>query len=378
MQQVLSTSDLSLQLLALTMNRMAKTDSFFGTFFVRITHKDRAFLARQLSVMLESGLPISQAIRSLIEQTTNPLMRDVLGDILNDLEGGYKFSAAIKKHPKVFNQVFVSVVAAGESTGKLDTVAELLADEMERDQGFRSRVIGALIYPAFIVFAMIVVGIIMVTRIVPALELVFNESGVDLPWTTRTVVAITNSLIDYWYVYVLGFVGVVFGFGHYLGTEDGKRNSNALLLKVPAFGTLVKNMEMSRFTRILGLMMKSGVPIIQAIDSVALVLDNIIYKEALDRVARNVERGAPISQSLVKDPVFPQTITQMVGVGEQTGKLEQVLEKLAHYYEGETDQSIKNITALTEPVIFVIVGLGVAFLIFSIIVPIYNLASVIN
>ncbi|MEK7171072.1 MAG: type II secretion system F family protein [Patescibacteria group bacterium] len=357
---------------------MARTDSLFASLFVRVSNKDRAFLARQLAVMLESGLPITQALRSLIEQTKNPLLSEVLQDVLVDLENGIKFSSAIKKHPKVFNEVFVSVVSAGESTGKLDTVANLLADEMERDQGFRSRVIGALLYPGFIVLAMIAVGIIMVTRIVPALELVFKESDVALPWTTRTVVFITNSLINNWYVYIIVIVGLIYLTGRYLSTEDGRRNTNALFLRIPAFGNLIRNMEMARFTRILGLMMESGVPIIQALDAVALVLDNVLYKEALSVVARNVERGAPISQSLQKFSIFPITITQMVAVGEQTGKLEQVLQKLATYYEEETNQSIKNISALTEPVIFLIVGLGVAFLVFSIIVPIYNLAGVIK
>ena len=357
---------------------MAKSDSFFTSLFVRVNHKDRAFLARQLAVMLESGLPITQAIRSLIEQTKNPLLEEVLGDVLVDLENGLKFSAAIKKHPQVFNEVFVSVIASGEATGQLDVVANLLADELERDQGFRSRVIGALLYPGFIILAMITVGIIMVTKIVPALELVFKEAGSTLPWTTLTVIFITNSLINYWYVYVIVIIGGGFVISRYLATEEGRRSSNGLLLKIPVFGVMLRNMEMARFTRIFGMMMQAGVPIIQALDAVALVLDNVLYKESLNVVARNVERGSPIAQSLQRDNLFPPTVTQMIAVGEQTGKLEQVLQKLAAYYEEETNQSIKNITALTEPVIFIIVGLGVAFLVFSIIMPIYNLASVIK
>jgi len=357
---------------------MAQTYDLFAGILRRVSHRERTFISRQLAVMLESGLPVAQAMRSLAEQTNNPVLKEVLQQVLEDLENGYKFSVAIKKHPKVFNQVFISVVAAGETTGKLDVAMNLLASELERDQGFRSRVIGALLYPAFIVAAMIVVGIIMVTRIVPALELVFRESDVPLPWTTRVVVAVTNSLIDYWYLYIFGIIVIVFLFLRYLNTADGRRNLNALALRIPAFGTLIRNLEMARFTRIFGMMVQAGVPIIHAIDAVANVLDNVLYQEALSTVARNVERGAPISQSLVRNPIFPAIINQMVAVGEQTGRLEQVLHKLADYYEEETNQSIKNITALTEPVIFVIVGLGVAFLVFSIIVPIYNLASAIK
>lgn len=305
-------------------------------------------------------------------------MKELLQDILVDLENGQKFSAAIKKHPQVFSEVFVSVVASGETTGKLDEVINLLADEMERDQGFRSRVIGALLYPGFIVAAMIVVGIIVVTKIVPSLETVFKEADTQLPWTTLTVVAITNSLINYWYVYIIVLVVGFIGIGNYLRSDSGKRSFGGLLLKVPVFGQMLINMEMARFTRIFGLMIEVGVPIIQVLDCVADVLDNVLYRDALSLVARNVERGSPIAQSLQRHEIFPIIITQMIAIGEQTGKLEQVLKKLANYYEDETNQSIKNITALTEPIIFVIVGLGVAFLVFSIIVPIYNLASVIK
>lgn len=357
---------------------MSNPTSFFSSLFVRISHKDRVFLARQLAVMLESGLLITQSIRSLIEQTNNPLLKSILEEILVDLENGLKFSAAIKKHPQIFNEVFVSVIASGEATGQLDVVVNLLADELERDHGFRSRVIGALLYPGFIVLAMIAVGIIMVTRIVPALEMVFKEADAKLPWTTLTVIAITNSLINYWYVYIIVIVGTVFGVARYLTSNDGRRTFNGVILKIPILGQLLINMEMARFTRIFSLMIQVGVPIIQVLDSVSLVLDNVLYQESLRVVARNVERGSPIAQSLQRNNLFPVIITQMIAVGEQTGQLEQVLGKLANYYEDETNQSIKNITALTEPVIFIIVGLGVAFLVFSIIVPIYNLASVIK
>ncbi|OGD63934.1 hypothetical protein A3A71_01915 [Candidatus Berkelbacteria bacterium RIFCSPLOWO2_01_FULL_50_28] len=357
---------------------MATTYDFYSAVFRRVSTKERSFASRQLAVMLESGLPISQAVRSLTEQTSNPTLQAVMSQILTDLENGYKFSDAIKKHPKVFNGVYTSVIAAGEATGKLDVTMNLMADEQERDLGFTRRIIGALLYPAFIVAAMIVVGIVMVTKIVPALEQVFTESNAVLPWTTRTVVAITNSLINYWWVYIGVIAVLVFLVARYLASNEGRRSFNAVLLKVPVFGTLIRNLEMARFTRILGMMMQAGVPIIQAIDSVSQVMENELYKEALAQVARNVERGAPISQSLVRDKMFPTIVTQMVAVGEQTGRLEAVLQKLASYYEEETNQSIKNITALVEPVVFVIVGLGVAFLVFSIIVPIYGIANIIN
>lgn len=325
--------------------------------------------------MLDAGLPLSQAVRSLAEQTENPVLEKTLEVVLRDLENGYRLSDAARKHPKVFNNVFVSVVAAGENSGKLDIALGLLADEMERDYGFRSRVYGALLYPGFIVVAMFIVGVIMVTRIVPALESVFNESKVELPWTTKTVVFVTNSIIDYWYWYIIVIALITYWFVRFMSKEEGKRSFNNFLLKIPAFGDLFTNLEMARMTRILGIMIQAGVPIIQALDSVALVMDSVIYREILQVVSKNVERGAPISQTMAKFDQIPNTITEMIAAGEKTGKLEQVLGKLADFYETLTNQSIKNIAALVEPIVFVVVGLGVAFIVFSIIVPIYNLSA---
>lgn len=328
--------------------------------------------------MIDSGLPIAQAVRSLAEQSQNPLVEEALYRILRDLENGYKLSEAIAKFPKIFNGVFVSVVAAGEASGHLDVALGLLADELERDQGFRGRVIGSLLYPGFIVVAMFVVGIIMVTRIVPALESVFQEANVQLPWTTRLVVAVTNSIIHGWYVYIIIIGLIIFGISRYIATPEGRRLVNARLLHTPVVGNLITNLEMARFTRILAILLQAGVPIIKALDAVSLVMDNMLYQEAVHAIARNVERGAPISQTMAKQPSFPVTVTQMIAVGEETGKLDTVLNKLADYYETETNQSIKNVAALVEPVVFVIVGLGVAFIVFSIIVPIYSLSSVIK
>ena len=320
-----------------------------------MTFQEKSFIARQLAVMLDAGLPLSQSVRSLSEQTDNPILRKTLAQVLRDLENGYKLSDAAKKHPKIFNNVFVSIVAAGEASGKLDVALGLLADEMERDAGFRGKVIGAMLYPGFIVVAMFVVGIIMVTRIVPALESVFKEANIDLPWTTITVVFITNSIISYWFIYIFVLVFGAYMMIRFLRTEDGKRSFNSFVMRVPALGKLFMNLEMARMTRILGIMMKAGVPIIQSLDAVALVMDSVIYKEILQIVARNVERGAPISQTMAKFEEIPKTVVQMIAAGEKTGKLEQVLGKLADFYEVETNQAIKNFSALIEPVIFVIV-----------------------
>lgn len=345
--------------------------------FNRITVKERAFIARQLAVMVDAGLPLAQAFQSLSDQVQKPEVAEILRQILNDLENGYRLADALKKHPKVFNQVFVAVTAAGESTGKLGLTMALLADDLERDQSTRSRLVGAMLYPGFIVGAMIVVAIIMVTKIVPALETVFKESNLALPWTTRLIVGVTNSLLHYWFWYILILAAIIALFVRYTHSEDGRRRLDGQLLKMPVFGKVLQNVEMERFTRILGMMIASGVPIIQAIEAVAQVLDNIAYKEALVALARNVERGSTMSQTLAKYKIIPTNVTEMVAVGEQTGRLDEILGRLANHYREEVDQGVKNLSSLLEPIIFVIVGLGVAFLVVSIIMPIYGLAGTI-
>lgn len=347
-------------------------------FLDTVSTSQKAFVARQLSVMLDAGLPLLQAISSLANQSSNYIVKASLTQVVTDLQNGFTFSSAIKKHPKLFSSLFVSSIEAGETSGQLDKTMRLLADELEKDSGFRGRVIGALLYPAFIVVAMIVVGIIMVTRIVPALETVFSQSGITLPWTTLMVVAITNSLINYWYVYLLILVAIIYGLRVMFSNDSGRRFANTLLIKTPILGKVFVDMEMARLTRILGILITAGVPIIQAINTVSETLDSIIYRDVLKIMAHDVERGAQISDTLAKYPVFPTTVTEMIGVGEHTGKLSVVLEKLADYYETETDQETKNLAAIIEPIVFVIVGLGVAFLVFSIIVPIYSLSSAIQ
>ena len=353
-------------------------DTFLSKYFNRVSGKDRSFMARQFAVLLGSGIQISECANLIKQQTKNKVIANALDNIERDLEAGYSFKESIKKFPNIFPEIFVNVVAAGETSGKLDETLDMMANEFEKDQNFRGRVVGALLYPGFIVGAMVVIGFIMTIYIVPSLESVFAESHVDLPWTTKTIVAITHSIINYWYIYIIAIGAIAFATTKVLGSVDAKRKSSGLVLELPVMGALITDMEMSRFCRTLAMLIRAGVPIIKSLESVSSVIDNYVYKEIIKDVSFNVERGSTISHTLAKYKTFPVTVTQMIAVGEQTGKLEEMLVKMANYYEVETDQAIKNITALLEPIIFVVVGLGVAFLVFSIIVPIYNLSSAIQ
>ena len=215
----------------------------------------------------------------------------------------------------------------------------------------------------------------MTVKIIPSLAEVFKESNTTLPWTTTLIITMTNSFIHYWYAYILGVIFVFYVFFRSISSLEGKKRASGILLEIPLISALITNMEMARFARTLAMLIKSGVPILKALESVDKVISNVVFRDILKDVAYNVERGATISHTLSKYKAFPITVTQMISVGESSGKLEEMLNKLAAYYETETDQQIKNISALIEPIIFVIVGLGVAFMVFSIIVPIYNLSG---
>lgn len=344
-------------------------------FLRRVTIREKAFFARQLSTMLDSGLPLAQAISIIGIQTTNEVMREALATMVHDLEHGYSFSAAITKHPKIFNRVFVAAVRAGEAAGKLDVVLNDLATRMEKESETISKVRGALMYPIFVICAMGIVVIIMSIYVLPQIKPIFDESGADLPFMTRLMMGFSTSLIYYWWIYIVAIIFVIYGIRFYIKTDEGRDRWNVLKIRFPVLGPIQLGTYMSRFAGTLGMLIGAGVPIIEALRIVADIIDNEVYREGLHQVADEVSRGVPMSVPLQRNKYFPIIVSQMAVVGEQTGKLDEVFIKLAHYYEGETDETIKGVSSLLEPIILVVIGIGVAFVVFSIIMPIYNLTS---
>jgi type II secretory pathway component PulF len=274
--------------------------------------------------------------------------------------------------------VFVSAVRAGEASGKLDEVLSELATQLEKDTEAVAKVKGAMTYPIFIFFAMIVVVIVMMVKIVPQIESIFVENNAQLPWVTKLIIGISNSFINFWWLYfiVLAFVGYSLRF--YLKTDGGREHWNTLKIRMPVIGAINQGTYMARFSRTLSMLMRAGVPIIEALRIVADVIDNEIYRNSLLKTAYEVSRGVPISVPLQRDKNFPIIVSQMALVGEQTGKMDEVFGKLAHYYEGQTDEKIKGMSSLLEPVVLIIIGIGAAFVVFSIIMPLYSLSDAIK
>lgn len=341
----------------------------------KVSLKDKSMLSRQLATMINAGLPLVQALSILVKQAGNKKMHQALTNMLHDIEAGYSFSTALSKYPDIFNRIFVNAVRAGEATGKLEDVLLQLADTLEKDQNLSAKIKGALFYPAFILTAMIGVAIFMMVKVIPTLTGIFKEAGTNLPITTRILIWMSNFIIHRWYLVIIFVVAVVIAIRTFLQTPRGMLFMSKLQLKIPVFKTMSVQSIMARFARILAMLSASGVPLVEAIRIVAESISNKIIRSDIEEIAYEVERGVPMSVPISKNPHFPVLVGQMVAVGEQTGKMSEVLEKLANFFESETEERVKGISSLIEPVIMIFIGLGVAALVFAILIPIYQISQ---
>ncbi len=341
-------------------------------FFNKVSLKDKAMFARQLATMIGSGLPLLQAIRIVEQQIENERFKVALQEMVRDLEGGYSFSVALSKHEKIFDKIFISLVAAGEASGQLETVLNELAERLENDTNFQAKVKGALAYPALILVVMVIMGIYVVVKIIPELMPLFEDTKTPLPISTKILIFMSNSLIKFWYLYITGVVGLFAGLRIFLASDSGQEWFSEGQLKVPLIGPLLKGAYMASLLSTFSLLIRSGIPIIETIKLTAEAVGNRVYKKVLLSAIPKVEKGVPFSTPLSQSPNIPIIVGQMILVGEQTGKLDSVLKTLARFYAQETETKIKSFSSLIEPVIIVIMGLGVAFLVLSVIGPIYT------
>lgn len=344
------------------------------SFLERVSIKDRAFFSRQLATMLGSGITLSESLKVLLAQTKNPMIVRALTQIIHDIESGLSFSVAIERHPKLFGDVYVAIVRSGEISGKLEEVLLQLAENIEKENALVSKLKSAMVYPIFIVTAMIGVSILMMVKVMPQLKSIFTESNVPLPLSTQFLLAGSDFMVKFWWLVVIGLVALVFGIAYYFRTYSGSRILNVIQVHMPA--GLPEDLYMARFTRTMSMLIKGGLPIIQSLDITANVMNNYLYRDVLVGARNEIERGLPLSAPLDRSSYFPKIVTQMILVGEQTGRLDQILERLAIYYEDEMDDKIKGISSLIEPVIIVILGLGVAFLVMAVLMPIYNITQI--
>ncbi len=347
---------------------------FLKRFLNRVSFSDLVMITRQLATMVSSGLVLSEAIDILDDQQTNKTLKKALSDISQDIKGGLGLAQALGKYPDIFPRIYVNLIRSGEASGKLDSVLLQLADNLEKDREFRAKIKGAMIYPAVILSMMVVVMIIMMVFVIPKLVTLYSGSNIELPLPTKILIASSNLFTNFWWLGLALLIGAVVGISRWKKTPAGNLFIGRLILKTPILGKIVTSVTLTNFSRTFGLLASAGIPLLDSIGIVSDLTDNPVYRNALKDAYSGVEKGLLFS-SLLTSHVFPRIVSQMIKVGEETGKIDEIFFKLAQYFESESDHMLKNLTVAIEPIVLIILGIGVAFLVISIILPIYKLTT---
>ena len=355
-----------------------KTENFL-TFILkrliyRVTLTDVSTFTRQLATMISAGLPLTEAL-VLLKSQGKPALAEATEGILRDVEGGLSLAGALEQHPKIFSPVYVSLVRAGESAGVLDNILNRMADNLESQREFQAKIKGAMIYPIVIVTGMILVATIMMIFVIPKLLSLYQEFDAQLPAATKILISISNLAVKFWWVVVFLLVGLAYAYKMFNSKKSGKRKIDEFKFKIPVAGKLINQTTLAEFTRTLGLLIGAGVPITEALEISAKTANNLVIEEGIVIANKQVEKGLPLSSAIAKNEFFPPIVSQMLSVGEETGKLDEVLLKVSKYFQSESEESLKGLTTAIEPLIMIVLGVGVGFLIIAIILPIYNLTS---
>jgi len=346
------------------------------SFVNRVKTKDLMVFTRQLATLIESELPLANALRALFHQVKNPILKEVVFQLTQDIETGLSFSQALERQKPVFSDFYVSMIRSAEVTGRLEEAMLFLASYMEKETQWKSKIANALIYPAILVGLFSIVAIIMVVVVFPKIQPVFEESGVQLPFISRVLLSSGGFLLEWWWAVLAVFAGLIFIIVDYAKSPEGKAIFSQLLLSVPVFGDLFRKMYISRFSMSFSVLIKGGIPIAQAIEIAGDTIGNVIYGEILRNVADGVREGSLFSQLILQyEKYFPTMVGQMSAIGETTGRLDEMMLKISSFYDQEVDAMMANLSELIQPMLILVIGLGVGVLFASILLPIYNLAQ---
>ncbi|MBI1728559.1 MAG: type II secretion system F family protein [Candidatus Rokubacteria bacterium] len=352
-----------------------KTPSKAGA---KVRDKEMAIFTRQFSTMIDAGLPLVQCLNILAEQSESKNLRDVTGLVARSVEQGSTLAEALRHHPRSFDELFVNLVEVGETGGILDTVFQRLAAYIEKAAALKRKVKSAMIYPSSIIGVAFVVVIFMLTFVIPTFTKMFKDLGADLPLPTQVVIWLSEFVQSYILLIIAGAIGCVFALRAYYRTEKGRSTIDALLLKVPVLGTLVRKVAVARFTRTLGTLVSSGVPILEGLRITARTAGNRVVEKAVMQCRAAVTEGKTLADPLKASGVFPPMVTQMISVGEQTGALDAMLSKIADFYDDEVDTAVGALMALLEPVMIVFLGVIIGGLVIAMYLPIFKLVTLVK
>jgi type II secretory pathway component PulF len=347
----------------------------FLAFMNRVKSKDIVVVSRTLSVMVSAAVPLVDALRNIALQTENPALKSVMTDISAEVEAGSRLSDAFERHPKIFSSFFVNMIRSGETSGQLEGVLEYLADQQEKDYDMTSKIKGALIYPAFILTALFVVGFIMMTFVIPKLTAILEEANIDLPLSTKMLILVSGFFQRFWFIVLILIVIAVIVIKVASKTPAGRMLIDYLKLKIPLFSTLFNRIYVVRFTRSFATLIHGGVDQVKALEIVSAIVGNQVWKKMVYDTIQEVNEGNSLTTAFRRNKNVPAMMNQMIAVGEETGRLQDVLNRVADFYKREVDALVSNLVTLIEPMIMVLLGVAVGVMVSAILLPMYQMSS---
>ena len=352
--------------------------NFFARFSGRITTKDKVVFTRQLATLIGAGLPLAQSLRTVQEQTTNKRMQEIVQEIISDVEGGKSLSDSFAKHPEAFNKVYVALISAGETSGTMDDSLKRLAAQQEKEAAMMSKIRGAMMYPSIVLVVIILVIGFMLFTVVPQVEGLYRDLNKELPFVTLAMIKVSNFFSSLWWLVILAMIIGGYFLAQYLKTEQGIRTKDIFKLNVPLFKGMFRKMYMARFARTSQVLLRTGVPMLDMLRITADAVNNVIISESILRASDKVKGGKALSASLSNEDYFLAMVPQMIKIGEQSGKIDEMMGKTAQVYEDELDEEIHALSTAIEPVLMVFLAIVAGTMVSAILLPIYGLVGNIN
>jgi len=340
--------------------------------------KDKVIFMRQMATMVGAGLPLTRALEIMVQQASNPMFKRVQKEVLSAVQSGKSFADSFREQSDVFDDITLNLIEAGEESGNLETILERLATELEESKSLGDKLRSAMIYPIIILVIIIAVMVLMMLVLVPSMAEIYGDFGAQLPLVTRILMSMSDFFLKFWWAILVVIAVVVIGMKYYLDTKKGKRNFDKLVLKIPVIGAIITKIQVSQFTRLLALLLGSGLSIMKALELTAQSLKNEIFRDTVMSAKEEVEKGGALAIPIARSEYFPLLVSSMIAVGEETGEIDAVLEKVSQYYKEEVDVATSNMSSILEPVFLVIMGLAVGFIALAVYMPMFQLSSAIG
>jgi type IV pilus assembly protein PilC len=341
----------------------------------KVGSKQKVVFTRQLSTLINAGLPLTQSLRTVKDQLSDKKLQEVVNHVLNSVEAGTSLSQSFAEHPQVFNNIYIALVAAGEASGSLDKALARIADQQEKDAAIISKIRGALIYPLIVVGVILAVLVFMLTTVLPQVGSLYKDLGKTLPLLTQILIDVSTFLVNYWYLVIMLAVAAFFGGQAWFKTPKGRSVSDLIKLNVPLIGRIYRKVYMARFARTLGTLMGTGVPVLEGLRIVKESISNVHVEAAIQGAIDGVRGGKALSSTLEGQSTFLSLVPQMIKIGEQSGQIDQMLDRVATYFENEVDDEVRNLSATIEPVLMVVLGITVGGVIAAVLMPVYSLVG---